>query len=123
METNSKKVLEALPDFQDFMNLAEEIKELYVARMRLENQIKLSESLTFKEVMNNERFFINGKPVPVSYYENRFKHSGIDGETLELRNQLAEIVAGLELKRSQFEIYQRMLEMHKTLVYQEKAFA
>ena len=109
-----------MPDFQDFMELADRIKSLYVERMALENEIKSSESYAFHEVMNNTKYFVNGKTVPVSYYENCYKHRGLAGEILVLRNKLAEVVAELDRCRTQFEIYQRMLEMHKTLVYQEK---
>ena len=120
MDTNSKKVLEALPDFQDFMALSDKVKELYVNRMRLENEIKRLEAATFREVMSNPDFFVNGKPIPVSHFENMYKHGGFDGELLQLRNSLADTMGELERSRTQFEIYQRMLEMHKTLVYQEK---
>ena len=120
MDTSSKKVLEALPDFQDFMSLADKIKQLYVSRMKIENQIKTAESEAFRQVMNNPEYFTNGKPVAVSYFENCYKHKGLNGEIAELRNQLAETMSELERSRTQFEIYQRMLEMHKTLVYQEK---
>lgn len=123
MQTNAKKILEALPDFQDFMDLAERIKELYVTRMKLENEIKSSESKVFREVMSNPEYFVNGKPVPVSYFENSYKHRGLTGEVLDVRNELAEVVAELERARNQFEIYNRMLEMHKTLAYQEKVLA
>jgi hypothetical protein len=123
MVTNSKKILEALPDFQDFMNLADRVKELYVSRMKLENQIKAAESHAFWEVMNNPKYFINSKPVPVSYFENCYKHRGLDGEISEIRDRLAEVVSELDRSRQQFEIYERMLEMHKTLAYQEKAMS
>lgn len=123
METNSKKVLEALPDFRDFMDLADTISNLYVQRMKLENQIKSAESKVFMEVMNNPQYFVNGKPVPVSHFENSYKHRGLSGEISELRDSLADIVAKLDRSRTQFEIYNRMLEMHKTLAYQEKVLA
>jgi hypothetical protein len=121
METNSKKILAALPDFQDFMSLAEEIKLISLKRMKLENRIRWEEAATFRRIMEEEKFWVKGKPVPVSYFENAFKYAGIDGSLLDLRNELAELQAELELKRNTFEVYNRMLEMHKTLVYQEKA--
>lgn len=121
METNSKKILAALPDWEDFMALAEEIKVLYIKRMKLENLIKSVESENFKAVMSLSLYFVNGKPVPVSFYENAYKHNGLDNNLVQAREELAETVALLDQKRNQFEIYNRMLEMHKTIVYQEKA--
>lgn len=120
MDTNSKKVLEAMPSFDKFMELAEEIKKISLDKMVIENLIKSAEATTFQTVMTDPKYFVNGKAVPVSYYENSYKHKGISGETLDLRLKLAEKVAELELKRNQFEVYHSMLELHKTLVYQER---
>ncbi len=120
MQTNSKKVLDALPEFERFMELAEEIKSLSLDKMKLENAIKSSEAGCFREVMGNDRYFLNGKPVPVSHFENAFKHRGLEGEILELRNKLAETQAELDLRKNQFEIYKQMHDLFKTLVYQER---
>lgn len=123
METNSKKVLEALPDFQDYMNLAREIKAISFEKMVMENKIKSKEAETFKIVMTEPKYFIAGKAVSVSYFENAYKFSGLDGELITMREHLADLVSELELKRSQFEIYSRMHDLFKTLVYQEKVMA
>lgn len=123
METNSKRLMEAMPSFEDFMKIADEIKTLSVTKMRLENQIKAGEAQTFRAVMNEPKHFINGKPVPVSYFENAYKFSGLDGELVELRNTLAETQASLEMKRNQFEVYRAMHDLFKTLVYQERVLA
>jgi len=120
METNAKKVLAALPDWDDFSKLAGEIKKLYVYRMKLENEIRALESENFKTVMSNSKYFVNGKAVSVSYYENAYKHTGLENNLLNLRGELSEVVALLEMNRSQFEIYRMMQELHKTLTYQEK---
>lgn len=123
METNSKKVLAALPDFDKYMELAEEIKNISIEKMLTENAIRTKEAETFKEVMTNPKYFTNGKTVPVSYFENAYKFTGIDGELTSMREHLAKMVALLEQKRSQFEIYKQMHDLFKTLVYQEKTMA
>jgi len=123
MQTNSQRIMEAMPSFEDFMNLAEEIKKLSVAKMKLENSIKAKEGESFRQVMTDEHFFVNGKPVAVSYYENAFKFGGLDGRLVLVRDELAEIQASLELKRNQFEVYKQMHDMFKTLVYQERVLA
>lgn len=120
METNSKKVLEALPTFEDFMNLAEDIKKLYFAKMTTENSIKTVEAENFKRVMTDPQYFVGGKAVPISYYENCYKFNGLNGELLNLREQLATVQSELEMKKNQFDIYKSMHDMWKTLVYQEK---
>lgn len=123
METNSKKLLEAIPDFREFMALSEEIKQLYYNKMLVENEIKQAESDNFKEVTTNTKYFINGKIPPVSYYENAFKFAGLRGEIAVLRNQLATLVSTLDMKRMQYDIYKQMIEMYKTASYQEKGLS
>lgn len=123
METNSKKLLEAIPDFREFMVLSEEIKQLYYNKMLVENEIKQLESDNFKEVMTNPAYFINGKIPPVSYYENAFKFSGLNGEIASLRSQLATVVSSLDSKRMQYDIYKQMIEMYKSATFQERAMA
>ncbi len=120
METNSKKVLEALPNFDDYMRLAQEIKQISYDRMLTENAIKEKESGTFKTVMTDPKYFVNGKAVPVSYFDNAYKFSGLNGELLEMRNHLADLVSDLEMKRSMFEVYGRMHDLYKALSYAEK---
>lgn len=120
MQTNSQKIMEAMPTFEDFMDLAGEIKKLSVEKMKLENRIKAQEGEAFREIMTNQNYFVNGKPVAVSYYENAFKFGGLDGRLVLLRDELAETQASLELKRNQFEVYKQMHDMIKTLVYQER---
>ena len=123
METNSKKVLAALPSFEDYMNLAEEIKKISLEKMLTDNAIKSKEAETFKTVMTEPKYFVQGKAVPVSYFENCYKFSGINGEILEMRTHLAEMVSLLESKKTQFEIYKQMHELYKTLAYQEKGMS
>jgi hypothetical protein len=123
METNSKKVLAALPTFEDYMHLAEEIKMLYLEKMKLENELKRSEALNFQAVMTDPKYFKQGKPVPVSYYENAYKFTGLEIDLMQYRTRLAELVAELDNKRNQSEIYKIMHDLYKTLAYQEKAMS
>lgn len=123
METNSKKVLAALPSFEDYIALAEEIKILYFEKMVLENEIKREESSNFQAIMTDPQYFKQGKAVPVSFYENAYKFTGINGELMKSRNALAKLVADLDSKRTQLEIYKMMHDLYKTLAYQEKAMS
>lgn len=120
METNSQKVLEAMPSFDTFMELAEEIKKLSLSKMKLDNALKQKESENFREVMTNPAFFTSGKPIPVSHYENGYKFPGIGGNLLGMRSELASIQAELDLRKSEFEIYKSMHDLFKVLVYQER---
>lgn len=123
METNSKKLMEALPDFNDFFTLAEEIKKLNLEKMHIEVDIKEKESNAFRTVMSDPQYQVGGKQPAVSYYENAYKFSGINGELLQYREHLAEITAQLDAKRTQYDIYKEMLDLFKTVVYMEKGMS
>lgn len=123
METNSKKVLAALPSFEDYMALAEEVKRLSISKMRLENEIKKGETATFRRVQEDTSMWKGGKPVSVSYFENAYKHGGIEGELFPIRDEYAAVSAELESKKTQFEIYRQMQDMYRALAYQEKSMS
>ncbi len=123
METNSKKILAALPSFEDFMQLAELVKKLSLSKMRLENEIKKEEARTFHVVQEDPDLWKNGKPVSVSYFDNAYKHRGIHGELLPIRDEYAAVSAELDSKKTQFEIYRQMLDLYKALAYQEKSMS
>lgn len=120
MNTNSKEMLAALPDFNAMFDLIEEMKKLNLKKMEFEAHIKEQEAHVFNTVMTNEKYFNNGKQPAVSYYENAYKYTGIDGELLEFRRRLNEVIADLEGMKAQYDVYKQMLDMFKTLVYQEK---
>lgn len=123
METNSKKVLAALPSFEDYMALAEQIKALSLAKMRFDNKVKEAESYAFRQVMTDPKYFVNGKTVSVSYFENCYKQTGLNDEISELRDQLAQIISELDSKKVQFDIYKQMHDLYKALAYQEKGMS
>jgi hypothetical protein len=120
METNSKKVLEAMPDFGKFMALASQIKDLSLEKMRTENSIKTLEAENFRAIMLDPKFAVDGKRMTVSYYENAYKFDGVEGNLVSLRDKLAEVQSSLDNKRNEFEIYKQMHDLFKTLVYQER---
>ena len=120
METNAKKVLEALPDFNDAQDLLSEIKRLTITKMKLESSLKADEASNFQEVMTNDKYFVGGKPVAVSYYENAFKYKGIEGNLLPAREELIHVSAELDALKSRYELYRQMQDMYKTLVFAER---
>jgi hypothetical protein len=123
METNSKRLLEAIPDWQDFMRLAGEITALSYKKMVADSRIKTMESDNFKMVMSDPKYFINGKAVAVSYYENAYGHSGVDNSILPIREEYAQICSELELKRIEYEVYKQMLDTWRTLSANERSIS
>lgn len=121
METNSKKILEAMPDFNDELDMLEEIKKLTVEKMQFEMEIKNKEADNFRTVMTDSEFFVGGKPVAVSYYENAFKFPGIKGNLLHYREHLITVSAKLDELKSRHDVYKQMQDLYKSMVFAERA--
>lgn len=121
METNSKKILEALPNFNDYLDIIEEIKRLNLKKMQVEAAIKQDEASNFIEVMSNPKFFVGGKAVPVSFYENAYKYGGIDGNLVNLRAEYMRVSAELDALKARYDVYRQMQDMYKSIVYAERA--
>lgn len=121
METNSKKILEALPSFNEYLGIIEEIKALNVKKMQLDAVIKQEESRNFVEIMSNPKYFVSGKAVPVSYYENAYKHTGVDGNLVPLKAEFIRISAELDALKARYDVYRQMQDLYKSIVYAERA--
>lgn len=121
METSSKKILEALPNFNDYLDIIEEIKALNLKKMQVEAAIKQDEANNFVEVMSNPKYFVSGKAVPVSFYENAYKYGGIDGNLVMLRAEYIRISAELDALKARYDVYRQMQDMYKSIVYAERA--
>ena len=121
MKSNLKDIIESIPDFEDFMQLASEIGELSLRKMTLENQIKEGESNTFKTAMNT--MLIDGKKPSASYIAFAYQHTGLNGELVTMRAELAYVQSQLDKKRIQLSIYRDMLEVFRTVSANERSVA
>ncbi len=118
MKSNLKDILESIPDFDDFMKLSEEIGQLSFEKIRMENAIKVKESETFKKAMELQ---IDGKRPSVSYVENAYMTTGIEGELIGLRDGLAYLIGELDKKRIQLSIYRDMINLFQTVSANERS--
>jgi len=118
MKSNLQAILEAIPDFEDFMQLADEIGELSFKKMQLDNKIKEAETLVFRTAMASP--LENGKLPSATFVNNAFLHTGMNGELVEKREQLADYSAQLEKKKIQLSIYRDMLELYRTFSANER---
>lgn len=121
MKANLKDILESIPDFEDFMKLAEEIRELSFHKMQLENKLKGREALIFQDAMKKP--LENGKLPSSSYVTNAYLHTGFNGELMEDREKLAHTISDLEEKKIQLAIYRDMLEVFRTVSANERSVA
>jgi hypothetical protein len=115
MKGTPEEVLKAIPDFEEFTKLAEEISALMYKKLSLDAQIKDGESNVFKIASTDEKYLQGGKAPSSTAIDNTFKYPGLNGELLPLRNELAKATAELEGKRLQYDIYKQMVEIWRTL--------
>jgi len=120
MNTNLEKVLEKIPEFEEFINTAGKIRELAVKKIKLENKIKSKESEVFRRAVKEEEFFIDGKIPSATYIENAYKRDGLDGSITELRDELADVDAELEFRKNELGIYNSMLDVFRTISANER---
>lgn len=118
MKANLKDILESIPDFEDFMKLAEEIRELSFKKMKLENSLKAGEAITFKEAMS--KTLENGKLPSTSFVTNAYLHTGFNGELVGDRELLAATISELEQKKIQLSIYRDMINLFQTVSANER---
>jgi hypothetical protein len=115
MKGSPEEVLKAIPDFEEFTKLAEEITALMYKKLSLDTHIKHGESIVFRVASTEESFFQGGKPPSSTAIDNTYKYPGLAGELLPLRQELAKATADLEGKKLQYDIYKQMVEIWRTL--------
>ena len=118
MKASLKEVLESIPDFEDFMKLANEIGELSFKKMQLDNKIKEAEAVAFRIAMGSP--LENGKPPSATFVNNAYLHTGMNGELVEKREMLADISATLEKRKLQLSIYRDMINLFQTISANER---
>lgn len=121
MNTNLQDIAKSLPDFEDFVKLANEIGELSFRRMKLENEIKARESAIVAKAMSEMAYLVNGKTPSMALIESTYKYTGFNGELVDERLKLADITALLEKKKLLLSIYRDMLEVFRTVSANERA--
>jgi hypothetical protein len=115
MNNNPDEVLKSIPDYDDLMKLTEEITGLMYKKLSLDAEIKIGEANVFRVTSTEPQYQQGGKAPAVSYVENTFKFSGLNGELVVLREELAKATAELEGKKMQMDIYKQMVEIWRTL--------
>lgn len=103
-----------LPDFDDMVSLAEEIKLLSVAKAV--STTKLDEEIAgvILKVKKDESYYENGKPPAMSLIDKTYAITGLNGELLSLRITIAEISADLASKKLLFQLYRDMIDVWRT---------
>lgn len=112
-----------LPDFDDMMQKAEDIKSNKYKKMILDIEIKEAVSDIIHEVTTNEQYFVKDKPPAMNFIDNTYGYAGIDGELIEKRKELAQIESELSHLELLMRIYHDMIEVWRTMSANERASA
>lgn len=121
MNSNLQDIIAKIPDFEDFVKLAEEIGDLSFSKMQLENQLRAKEAEIVRKAMSDMNFLINGKSPSMNVLESTYKFTGFNGELLEERLKLADITAKLEKRKLLLSVYRDMLEVFRTVSANQRA--
>lgn len=119
MKANLRDIIESIPDYEDFVKLAEEIGELSFKKMQLDNRIKAAEAETFKAAMGQP--LENGKLPSASFVNGAYIHTGLSGQLVEQRELLADYTAQLEKKKILLSIYRDMINLFQTVSANERS--
>ena len=105
----------SLPDFEDMYSTIDKIKEYSLKKLAKELEIKAQVSKVVAEVMTNPQYFLNGKAPSMNFVEKTYFFSGLDGELLPLRDDLAGIVSTLEHLKLKFSLDNSMIDVWRTM--------
>jgi len=103
-----------LPDFNDMYETIDRIKELTLTKLVLEIKIKEMISEITQASTNDVRYFVNDKPPSMAYLDKTFTFSGLDGELIPLRKELATLIAELEHIRLVFDLDNSRINVWRT---------
>lgn len=120
MNSSVEDIIKQIPDFEEFLKLADQIRDLSFQKLLLEKEIKEMESNVFKSVTTDQKYLVGGKTPAISYIENTYKHTGLDGEILPLREQYARVNSDLERAKLQLDIYKQMVGIFQTVSANER---
>ena len=103
-----------VPDFEDMAEIIGKIYEISLEKIKLQLEIKTREAEIIKKVTTNQEYFVNNKPPSMSYIESTYKWTGLDGELIPKRNELANLTSKLEHARNTLDLYRNMISLYQT---------
>lgn len=103
-----------LPDFDDMVGIAEQIKEQNQLKADLEHQIKLGESEVYRTTAADLAYYQGGKPPSVAFVKATYEFTGLTGDLVPLRKQLGEVEVELAYLEQMFDIMKIQVDLYRT---------
>lgn len=110
-----------LPDFNDLMDRIEVIGKLSEERENLELEIIIREADVVRTVVNDPAYRTEGKPLAMNFIESTYKRTGLNGELIEPRRRLANIIARLEVARKAYDLLKTKIEVWRSIQANERS--
>lgn len=109
-----------LPDFNELLELTEEIKAEHMKIILKDMEIKADVANTYHIVTTDNNYFLNGKPMPANRFEKTYEQVGIDGKLIEKRRELAELKVTVKYLENKLSIFKEMINVWRTLSANER---
>ena len=103
-----------LPDFDDMLSLAGQIKEVSLLKAQKELELEEVKAAIIKSVTSNMNYYINGKVPSMSYMEKTFLVTGLQGELTPIKVEIEKLKAELNYLKEKMAIFKLMIEVWRT---------
>jgi hypothetical protein len=103
-----------VPDFDDMLAVAKNIRDLTVEKLTLDVELKFKEKQVVMQCQVNDKYFQNGKPPSMAFAEKAYVYTGFEDELLPLRLKMATTIADLDYYELRFKIMQMQVELFRT---------
>ncbi len=102
------------PDMDTVFEVIDKIKELSLDKMNKEIEIDKDVARIYKRVKTDNTYFESGKPPAVSFVQKTYEFTGLEGELVQKRKDLAELTSNLEHAKLLLNAYKNVLEIWRT---------
>lgn len=112
-----------VPDFDAMVKVADAIEAFRLRVEELEIRLSLRVSDIVKLMRSDESYFDGGKPPSMAFIEKAYLFTGIDGELVPVRRELAKYQTKLEKARLYNKIQRDQIDVFRTRSANERGTA
>lgn len=103
-----------VPEYTEFIEVAEEIYELSVRKSALTLKLDEARSNIVRTCRNNVDYYLNGKAPSMDYVENAYLKTGFNGELIPVITELATVSASLEKLKLEYKAMEMAVAVWQT---------
>jgi hypothetical protein len=103
------------------MDRIETIGSLSEEKEVLEIEIMVREADVVRTVVNDPAYRVGDKPLAMNFIEATYKVTGLNGELVTPRRQLATVIARLEVARKSYDLLKTRIEVWRSIQANERS--